>query len=477
MSRVRGAAGLAAGIVAVIATLVPSPAEAIPAFARKYGTSCLTCHTVFPRLTPFGEAFRRNNYMFPGTDTDFVKQDTVPLGQEAYKQMFPNAVWPGTLPASIPMAAGFNGTAVIHPDKSAHAAVQDNGSIFTMNDLVAEGHLWFGGSFSENITFYGELTFGSDGSLDIEHANIHFNNLLGPKHALHFVVGRFFPTLTSYGTHSAYAADTIYPGIALTALYGSTTDSFAINNEYNGAEVNGMIKGRFIYSVGVNNGSNVDIRPSESVYAHVGFKIGGMRLDGEEGGAPGDPNKPWAENSISGDVFFWRSASRYTPAAAVTGTDAMGNPITTPRLDADETTWLVGGYSRLSLGSFALDAGAYNEWHRSGFISDAGDMMGGQAFAVFAEASYIVFPWLVPAFRFEWIRLQPDIGSSFGEWRIFPTVDFLIRPNLKFVLASQMEFSNNAAMNFSTWGPAGGFAPNIKANEVENITGTLAYAY
>ena len=33
---------------------VPRVSEAIPAFARKYGTSCLTCHSVYPRLTPFG---------------------------------------------------------------------------------------------------------------------------------------------------------------------------------------------------------------------------------------------------------------------------------------------------------------------------------------------------------------------------------------------------------------------------------------
>src|SRR3989442_13922728 len=77
--------------------LTSRSAQAIPAFARKYGTSCQTCHTIFPKLGPFGEAFRRNGYRFPGTDSDVVKQETIPLGQDEQKKQFPDSVWPGTL--------------------------------------------------------------------------------------------------------------------------------------------------------------------------------------------------------------------------------------------------------------------------------------------------------------------------------------------------------------------------------------------
>src|SRR5512142_2440541 len=87
-------------VLAALSTLAFAPrAGAIPAFARKYETSCQTCHTAFPKLTPFGEAFRRNSYRFPGTDSDYVKKEPVPLGQEASKKEFPNTVWPGTLPS------------------------------------------------------------------------------------------------------------------------------------------------------------------------------------------------------------------------------------------------------------------------------------------------------------------------------------------------------------------------------------------
>ncbi len=44
-----------------------SRADAIPAFAHAYGITCQKCHTVVPRLSEFGEAFRANGFALPGT--------------------------------------------------------------------------------------------------------------------------------------------------------------------------------------------------------------------------------------------------------------------------------------------------------------------------------------------------------------------------------------------------------------------------
>ena len=90
------AVSLAAALVAFLGA--PREAGAVPSFARKYHTSCLTCHTVFPMLNPFGEAFRRDGYRFPSQngseDSDAEQAATVALGQEEYKKSFPNSVWP-----------------------------------------------------------------------------------------------------------------------------------------------------------------------------------------------------------------------------------------------------------------------------------------------------------------------------------------------------------------------------------------------
>lgn len=50
---------------AVLSILVASTrAEAIPAFARKYGVSCSTCHSAWPILNQVGQNFRDNGYQF-----------------------------------------------------------------------------------------------------------------------------------------------------------------------------------------------------------------------------------------------------------------------------------------------------------------------------------------------------------------------------------------------------------------------------
>src|SRR5512135_1163929 len=219
LARITRAALAVAGLAAAF------PAHAIPAFARKYGTSCLTCHTVYPKLTPFGEAFRRNGYRFPGVDSDQVKQDTVALGQEANKKSFPNAVWPASIPSSLPVAIGFNGQASFFPDKTAsiprtNAAAGGAAVGSSLDDLVAEGHLWLGAALSDTVTTWGELTLGDDGSLSLEHAQLLFNDLVGPPHAVNLVVGKGFPTLSSFGPHSSYAADAQIPSLPVTGLYG-----------------------------------------------------------------------------------------------------------------------------------------------------------------------------------------------------------------------------------------------------------------
>ena len=74
-------------IAALFTVLVGTDAWAIPAFARKYQTSCQTCHIAYPKLNPFGNAFRLRGYRMPGETEDLVKEVPVPLGVDAYKRV------------------------------------------------------------------------------------------------------------------------------------------------------------------------------------------------------------------------------------------------------------------------------------------------------------------------------------------------------------------------------------------------------
>ena len=164
-------------VSSAVVLMAAAPAQAIPTFARKYGTSCLTCHTVYPKLTPFGEAFRRNGYRFPGVDSDYVKQETVTLAQEANMKNFPNAVWPSTIPNSVPISVGFNGQVMFYPDKGSTFPRANSSSQVILDAATQEFHIWGAASFTDTITAWGEVTIDVSGGVSLEHAQLLFNDL------------------------------------------------------------------------------------------------------------------------------------------------------------------------------------------------------------------------------------------------------------------------------------------------------------
>src|SRR6201993_1372622 len=93
-------------LLAVLST--PPPASAIPAFSRKYGTSCTTCHLDFPKLNDFGKAFKDAGFKFPKDDESFLKEPPILLGAPAQAELWPHTVYPGTIPGMIPAGLRYN---------------------------------------------------------------------------------------------------------------------------------------------------------------------------------------------------------------------------------------------------------------------------------------------------------------------------------------------------------------------------------
>jgi hypothetical protein len=425
-----------------LATLVLSlatPAAAIPAFARKYGTSCLTCHTVYPKLTPFGEAFRRNGYLFPGVDSDYVKAEQVQMGQEANKKTFPNSVWPSSIPVAVPLSIGANGQAFLIPSKTSSAGLATSGTRATAQDLAAEGHVWSGAALDDNITVWLEATIAG-GAADVEHAQILFNNALGPKHAFNVVVGHGFPNVTQYGPHSSYLGDSLLTTVPVTGIYQGNPDSWTLVDNYTGVEVNGVIGGVFDYSAGINAGKTSRISATDNFYGHVGYKVGGMRLDGEGSTGAADAARPWAEDSFGIYAFGYQSNSRLDVGAVP--------PAPVP----NDVASLFGLGGRGQYGSAELNLGWYTENHNHGM--DDGSKVTAQV--AFGELSYIVYPWLVPALRIERVALKPAGGPSASDVHVIPGVAFLIRPNVKLVAVLNYESASGfPTLVGGTPGPVG----------------------
>ena len=86
----------------------PPPASAIPAFSRRYGTSCTTCHVDFPKLNDFGKAFKDAGFKFPKDDESFLKEPPVLLGAPAQAELWPHTVYPGSIPGGLPVGLRYN---------------------------------------------------------------------------------------------------------------------------------------------------------------------------------------------------------------------------------------------------------------------------------------------------------------------------------------------------------------------------------
>src|SRR5438270_12143815 len=86
----------------------PAVSHAIPAFARRYQTSCATCHSDFPKLNEFSKGFKDAGFKCPTDDESFLKVPPVLLGAPAQKELFPKAIWPGTIPGMPPIGLRMN---------------------------------------------------------------------------------------------------------------------------------------------------------------------------------------------------------------------------------------------------------------------------------------------------------------------------------------------------------------------------------
>jgi hypothetical protein len=113
------------------------PATALPAFARKYGMPCSSCHEAWPMLSPFGQRFKDNGYQM-GNDRD------APIFQQA-------AYWPVT----------FRITPIWHRESVGSAPVDGSaGPGGNLAKITTQGFdlsgldFHTGGTLANNFSFY-----------------------------------------------------------------------------------------------------------------------------------------------------------------------------------------------------------------------------------------------------------------------------------------------------------------------------------
>ncbi|HXM38252.1 MAG TPA: hypothetical protein VN908_06280 [Gemmatimonadales bacterium] len=150
--------------------------KSIPAFARKYSLPCSACHTVWPELNPFGQAFRDNGFQL-GNDRD-------------------SPIWQN--PAYWPIAV--RTTPQFHLENTTKQPVDaisgDSTSGLVEKTITQSGVDISGIDFLMLGTLYKNITFGLTTTMDpvgataIEAAYVRFDNL-GHSGWANLKVGKF----------------------------------------------------------------------------------------------------------------------------------------------------------------------------------------------------------------------------------------------------------------------------------------------
>jgi len=145
-------------------------ADALPAFARKYGLRCSACHEAWPMLNYFGQKFKDNGYQL-------MNDRDAPIWQN-------NGYWPVT----FRITPNWHRESVnkVPTDQSPTGQQEINTQGFDLSGL--DFHT--GGTLEKNISFYVLPSSDATGAFHFETVMARLDNLLGSSW-LNFKLGKF----------------------------------------------------------------------------------------------------------------------------------------------------------------------------------------------------------------------------------------------------------------------------------------------
>lgn len=386
---------LTLGALVLLAMVLPERADAIPAFARKYKTSCSTCHYAFPMLNGFGKAFLNNGYRYPGGDLQFAKEEPVSLGSESYKKVWPNAIWPADMPGLPPVSIHAIGRFNYLPEAP-------EGDVKSTFEFPHEVELLIAGTVGENLSFFGEVEIENEDN-ETELAFPFFMQWdFNPR--WHIRLGMVSPDPTP--THLRLTRN------HYNVASFRSQNRWRLRDEQAGIELWGAGngaggKGGYRFQVGVVNGQGInDINNEKDIYARFTYKIGGL---GEIGGTEGQEiEKPefYVDNNLRlGGYFYKGTASGTRPDEDFTV------------LGGDVDFW----WNRLIINGALLSM-------KSELEKVAGER---KSLVWYAQGNYVLYPWLIALARYEFTDANTEVDTPEAQTSLIPGVNVMLRANVK----------------------------------------------
>jgi hypothetical protein len=439
--------------------MVTTPkASAIPAFSRKYQTSCTTCHNNFPELNDFGVAFKKNGLKFPKDDETFVKDIPVLLGSKAQKEAFPEALYPGELPGNIPIAFRYSGFAQYNSKVPLAVGFVPRTDLFAPNTFT----ILAAGSFGQNLSFWIDDDIstggsGADGGLGdgyLKYNDLgHYLHL--PKDALNVRFGQFeldlpFSQARTINLSDYDVFDQASVSLSNTALCGfsatpcTTNNPLAFGVPQRGIEFGGYPNdGNFAWSLAIVNGNNDSpaARNSKDVYARVSqtFNLERDSSVRKEVRAAG-PTGPRDHTSIRIGAFGYYGRN----ALNIGGSLFPGLPT------IREPFYRAGGDFRFKYRNFEL-WGLGMVGHDTNVVPNDPEEPTGFIKATpvtftggFVEGEYWFYPWLIGLMRYDFVNsptdFQAGVSRNDTRNRFSPGIQLLVRANIKVALEYQRRF-------------------------------------
>ncbi|MBN2123234.1 MAG: hypothetical protein JW821_02985 [Deltaproteobacteria bacterium] len=441
--------------LALALVFLAGEARALPAFARKYQTSCLTCHDVFPKRNITGEAFRLNGFRFVDDET-YVKEPPVELGDEAYKRLWPNAVWPSDTPRTSPFSVLVKSMLEVELDDD-----RDN----SVNFLFPEGmEIVAAGTMGDDISIYSDIIFEQSdyGGQAVENwvsmkAWIEFQDLLGPENMFNLrwgtvgthTLGLFTARAeNTFSTHPPLYMSWIMPTVDENAnnLLAFEGNNFTISWPRLGFELSGFGK-RWFYDIGYVAGNITDEQaepgggeifftgsgknePYKDTFLSLAWKIGGIGFDGDAGSeTPG---------TLTTRTEFWRDDSLTLALFGYQGTGAIKSQdlSTLQWWEGEDKFWRFGAgfeqkYRDLTVGGHYMLGKNEDPY---GNLSDESV----ESTTWHLETSYWIYPWLMPYVKYQFLELNLpqdviyDLGQDQDQSFLLVGCRYLMRPNVTF---------------------------------------------
>ncbi len=400
--------------------LSPNPASAIPAFARRYETSCTTCHVMPPKLNAFGIAFKNNGYRIPGDDEKFIKQPDVPMGAPGWKQVWPKGVWPGAIWDRVPLSAALELVTDVAPKEPVKVDFA----------FPEELELLTGGTLGSSFSFFGDLAFEfGNGETEVNFERGHLNIQPFSTHLFNLRLGRMEIGATPFSRFTYRLTDQDF----IVSDFRAVRGGFRFRARQQGFELWGAQNGRggggFQYSLGLVNGSGSsnDNNSQKDLYGSASYKFGGFGVTGPVKALDTlKATENYIDNSVEVGVFSYMGRLGDTPAKEIR---------------YNRVGFKVNAYiSRLNL------FGAYV--HGSDLVLARGPGKPHIATnAWFLEGDTVIFPWLMGI-----VRYDQGLGDRnfLHVKRLVPGVAMMLRANVVLSAEAPIYFGDkNGLLNGS----------------------------